>query len=405
MEPITKQVGDRKFYRAWVRGIEQYFDEATQKQVADICRMPFVHPHVAVMPDAHAGKGSCVGAVIPTRGAIMPAAVGVDIGCGMLAMRIDMRLDTLRENADQFFDTLTNSIPMGRSSWNPAEDCGSWHSEELTPRAVRACWLGHLQGDYESIVLKYPEIRKANALPHLGTLGGGNHFLELSYDEQERVWVVIHSGSRGVGNKIGTTFTKLAQEFCDRHFIPLPNRDLAYLVEGTPLFADYLFALRWAQKFALLNRGLMALRVMTVLGVDEVERVGCHHNYTDMEHHFGENLWITRKGAIRARVDDRGIIPGSMGERTFIVRGKGDRQSFTSASHGAGRVMSRTKAKSEFTTTDLVEQTSGITCRKDQSIIDEIPSAYKPLDGVMEAQSDLVEIEHTLRQVVCCKGV
>lgn len=369
--------------------------------------MPFVFSHVAAMPDVHTGIGATVGSVVATRGAIIPAAVGVDIGCGMCAAQTTLMASDLPDHLDGVRSAIERAVPHGRSVGRGVRDPGSWGEP---PAAVVAAWAT-LAERFKRLAEKYPALEKANHVTHLGTLGTGNHFIEVCLDEADRVWVMLHSGSRGVGNAIGTLFIELAKKDMRRWFINLPDEDLAYFPEGTEHFDDYVEAVGWAQEYAALNRQVMMRHVMAALGRAipkpfgaEVQAINCHHNYVQRESHFGKNVLVTRKGAVRAAAGVMGIIPGSMGAKSFIVRGRGNPQSFDSCSHGAGRVMSRTEAKRRFTVEDHVKATEGVECRKDAAVVDETPMAYKPIDAVMAAQADLVEIVHTLKQVVCVKG-
>src|SRR5215831_10402986 len=392
--------------KMWTRGVP--VDESAKKQLENIARMPFVHSHVAVMPDVHLGKGATVGSVIATKRAIIPAAVGVDIGCGMMAVRTSLRASALPDDLRAVRTAIEAAVPHGRTDNGGRNDRGAWQSP---PAANVEAWNG-LRAGYDCIIAKHPKLDRGSHLAHLGTLGTGNHFIEVCLDEEDHVWLVLHSGSRGVGNRIGGYFIELAKEDMRRWFINLPDQDLAYLPEGTEHFGDYVEAVHWAQEFARINRELMmsalidGIRATGKLPAFEarLEAVNCHHNYVARESHFGENVLVTRKGAVRARRGDLGIIPGSMGARSYIVRGLGNAESFYSCSHGAGRAMSRAEAKRSFTVQDHERATAGIECRKDADVIDETPGAYKPIDAVMQAQSDLVEIVYTLRQVVCVKG-
>lgn len=382
----------------WTRGVQ--VEEEARKQLMRLARMPFVEKWVAVMPDVHAGIGSTIGSVIATRGAVIPAAVGVDIGCGMVACCIDRHREHLAP-AVELRAVIESAVPHGRTDNGGANDVGSWI--DGPPKEVVRAWLS-ICNEFDKISLSHPEIAKSNNLSHLGTLGTGNHFIELSEDEHGRVWIVIHSGSRGVGGKIGAYFAALAKRECAKWFVPLEEPNLAYLVDGTKEFDDYLRAVKWAQRYAKENRRLMLAAVLSAIGATPGETIDCHHNFVDREHHYGQNYLITRKGAVRARSTDFGIIPGSMGAKSFIVRGKGNQESFCSCSHGAGRAMSRTEAKKRFTPAEHELATTGIECRKDLSVIDETPGAYKDIEVVMAAQSDLVEVVHTLKQFVCVKG-
>ncbi len=392
--------------KAWVRGVP--VEEKARGQLENIAGLPFIHKWVAAMPDVHLGKGATVGSVIPTVGAIIPAAVGVDIGCGMMAVQTTLTASELPDNLAGVRSAIERAVPHGRSNHGGRGDRGAWGEP---PKTHLDAWA-ELAPSFEVIAAKHPKVARANHLSHLGTLGTGNHFIEVCLDEDERVWFMLHSGSRGIGNRIGSYFIELAKQEMRRYFINLPDKDLAYLAEGSEYFADYVEALEWAQAFAMRNRQLMMEAVIeavrSVAGMPAfrtgAEAVNCHHNYVAREHHYGKNVYVTRKGAVRAREGDLGIIPGSMGARSYIVRGKGQPESFHSCSHGAGRVMSRTAAKRRYTLADHERATAGIECRKDADVIDETPMAYKDIDAVMAAQRDLVEVQHTLRQIVCVKG-
>ncbi len=392
--------------KSWTRGVP--FEDSARRQLENVARLPFIHRWVAAMPDVHWGIGATVGSVIPTRGAIIPAAVGVDIGCGMMAVRTTLAASDLPDDLRGMRAAIESAVPHGLQRSRSGRDKGSWGE---SPAAVDQAWSG-LGPRFARIVEKHPKVAKANHRVHLGTLGTGNHFIEVCLDGADRVWVMLHSGSRGVGNKIGRYFIELAKQDMRRWFVNLPDEDLAYLPEGTEHFDDYVEAVSWAQEFAMTNRQLMMQQVMAALRSTEglpafmatEEAVNCHHNYVAREHHYGENVFVTRKGAVRAREGDLGIIPGSMGARSYIVRGKGHPESFMSCSHGAGRAMSRAEAKRRFTLEDHAAATAGVECRKDADVIDETPAAYKPIDAVMEAQADLVEVVHELRQIVCVKG-
>ncbi|HRG97983.1 MAG TPA: RtcB family protein [Polyangiaceae bacterium] len=393
---------------AWIDGVA--FDPGAEQQLRKLAEIPVVGPFVAVMPDVHVGKGATVGSVVPTRAAILPAAVGVDIGCGMIAQKTTLRAEHLPDDLAGLRSAIEARIPHGRSSG--ARDKGSWHD---LPRVVEKAWCASLKAEFSSMCEKHPTFAKSNSFVHLGTLGTGNHFVEVCLDESDQVWVMLHSGSRGVGNLIGQTFIEKAREEALRLDRRLPDRDLAWLDRGTEVFDDYVRAVGWAQRFAKESRALMLAAALDALRGWAEERglppfealdvaVNCHHNYVAEEDHFGEKLLVTRKGAVRAGLGDLGIIPGSMGTRSYIVRGKGNPLSLSSCSHGAGRVHSRTKARELFTLEDHARATAGIECRKDEAVIDETPMAYKPIDAVMKAQDDLVDIVHELRQVVCVKG-
>lgn len=387
----------------WTNGV-QVEDEALA-QLKNVAKMPFVHKHVAVMPDVHWGMGATVGSVIPAVGAIIPAAVGVDIGCGMMAVKTGIRAGDLPDNLHAIRSDIEATTPHGRTDNGGVNDVGMHKEAQEIPTYA----------GLEAIVAKHPQLTKAaeRAPQHLGTLGTGNHFIELCLDENNDVWVMLHSGSRGIGNKIGTYFIEKAKQDMRRYFINLPDEDLAYIPDGSELFGDYMEALHWAQNFAKLNRIHMMRATLGVLakhfpGKVEPEipehAVNCHHNYVSREKHYGKEVWLTRKGAVSAKRDELGIIPGSMGAKSFIVRGKGNRDSFCSCSHGAGRKMSRRKAQQEITLEQHIEATKGVECRKDESVLDESPAAYKDIDAVMAAQSELVDIVHTLKQIVCVKG-
>ena len=394
--------------KMWTQGVP--VEEEAKVQLANTAKMPFIYKHMAAMPDVHLGKGSTIGSVIPTLGAIIPAAVGVDIGCGMMAAKTTLTANDLPDNLAGVRSAIEKAIPHGMSPKTRSyrgRDEGSWHTP---PQAVDTAWL-QLKDEFDEICRKTPQLRNTNNYRHLGTLGSGNHFVEVCLDEANFVWFMLHSGSRGVGNAIGSYFIELAKKDMRKHFINLPDNDLAYLVEGTEHFDDYVQAVGWAQKFARLNREVMMQNLIAAVRTvihkpfeTHVEAVNCHHNYVQRERHFGEDVLVTRKGAVSAREGELGIIPGSMGARSFIVRGKGNPDSFHSCSHGAGRTMSRTEAKRRFTVDDHVAATRGVECRKDANVIDEIPMAYKDIDAVMHAQRDLVEVVHTLKQVVCVKG-
>ncbi len=390
--------------RAWVSGVP--FEEEARRQLLNISRLPILGGHIAAMPDVHMGKGATVGSVIPTVEAIIPAAVGVDIGCGMIAVRTGLDAQSLPDNLGGVRRAIEQAVPHGRTSGRRS-DKGSWQS--LPPRVVSG-W-DTLRARFDALCAKHSVLRETNNIHHLGTLGTGNHFIEVCLDEADQTWFMLHSGSRGVGNRIGTYFIELARKDMGTHLANLPDRDLAYLREGTRHFDDYVEAVGWAQAYAHLNREIMMANVVEAvraeLGLDfeaQREAVNCHHNYVNRERHFGREVWLTRKGAVSAKAGELGIIPGSMGARSYIVRGLGNPQSYHSCSHGAGRAMSRTRAKKTFSLDDHRAATAGVECRKDAGVIDETPGAYKSIDAVMHAQQDLVEVVHTLRQVVCVKG-
>ncbi|HEY0313243.1 MAG TPA: RtcB family protein [Allosphingosinicella sp.] len=391
--------------KMWTRGVA--VDDKARAQLSRAAKMPFIFKHVAAMPDVHVGIGATVGSVIPTKGAVIPAAVGVDIGCGMMAARTSLHASDLPDTLEGIRTAIERAVPHGRDVARGKRDPGSWGD---APAEIVAAWAT-LAERFKRIADKYPKLAKTNNLVHLGTLGTGNHFIELCLDEADTVWVMLHSGSRGVGNAIGSFFIELAKQDMRRWFVNLPDEDLAYFPEGTEHFDDYVDAVGWAQDFAALNRRTMMTNVVrairTVIAKPfeaELEAINCHHNYVRRENHFGQNVLVTRKGAVRAAEGVMGIIPGSMGAKSFIVRGRGNKESFDSCSHGAGRLMSRHEAKRRFTVEDHVLATEGVECRKDEGVIDETPAAYKPIEAVMAAQADLVEIVHTLKQVVCVKG-
>ncbi len=392
--------------KTWTRGVP--FEDQARQQLINLSRLPFIHKWIAAMPDVHLGKGATVGSVVPTLNAIIPAAVGVDIGCGMMAVQTEIRADQLPDSLRDVRHAIERAVPHGRDLNRSRRDKGAWG--EL-PEDIAQVWQSQLAEPFSQLCEKHKLLKNTNNANHLGTLGTGNHFIEVCLDENDRVWVMLHSGSRGVGNRIGTHFIELAQKEMQRWHIQLPDRDLAYLPEGSDYFADYVQAVEWAQHYAKLNRDMMMKRVLAVLsstlGLNfnaQLAAVNCHHNYVSREHHYGKNVFLTRKGAVRAGLGEWGIIPGSMGAKSFIVRGLGNEESFCSCSHGAGRVMSRTAAIKNVSVEEHVAATEGVECRKDKSVIDETPSAYKPIEQVMQAQSDLVEIMHTLKQVVCVKG-
>ena len=385
--------------------VKIYTDEVDGKamqQLYNIAQLPFIHSHIAAMPDVHVGKGATVGSVISTKSAIIPAAVGVDIGCGMNALRLSINAKDLPDNLRSVRSVIEEAIPVGFNM----------HKQDRARQStVRALSVG-----LESIISKHKKIWSMQKKPYqtwirqIGTLGGGNHFIELCLDENDDVWIMLHSGSRGIGNSIGQYFISLAKKDMGQHIPNLPDKDLAYFSEGAKYFDDYIESVEWAQDYAMSNRREMMHLIVKALrkklpkfGITK-EAINCHHNYISQEVHFGEKVYVTRKGAISAGVDELGIIPGSMGAKSFIVRGKGNPQSFCSCAHGAGRKMSRNAAKQTYTEEDVAEQTRGVECRKDKGVVDEIPAAYKDIDKVMENQSDLVEVVHTLKQILCVKG-
>jgi tRNA-splicing ligase RtcB len=392
--------------KAWTEGVP--FEAEAEAQLRRVASLPFIHKWVSVMPDVHAGIGATVGSVIATKGAIIPAAVGVDIGCGMIAARTTLSASDLPDDLRGLRTAIEAAVPHGRTANGGPGDRGAWGD---LPAPVAAAWA-ELAPGYQALIDEFPKLDRGVTAQHLGTLGTGNHFIEVCLDEADRVWFMLHSGSRGVGNRIGSFFIELAKKDMRTWLVNLPDENLAYLPEGTEHFGQYWDAVGWAQKFAAKNRELMMSAVVhgarsgAKLPPFELTdtAVNCHHNYVAREHHYGANVLLTRKGAVRAGEGELGIIPGSMGAKSFIVRGKGNRESFCSCSHGAGRKMSRTAAKKAFSLEDHAEATKGIECRKDADVIDETPAAYKSIDAVMDAQRELVDIVHTLRQVVCVKG-
>lgn len=389
--------------KMWTRGVP--VEDQAREQLFNVASLPFIFKHVAAMPDVHWGRGATVGSVIATKGAIIPAAVGVDIGCGMMAARTNLVASDLPDTLAPMRSAIEAAVPHGRTDNGGVNDRGAWGE----PHEYNYC----IADDLRALVEKHQRLERAaaRASHHIGTLGTGNHFIEVCLDEEQRVWVMLHSGSRGIGNAVGSYFIELAKAEMRRWFINLPDQDLAYLPEGSSHFADYVEAVTWAQNFARENRLEMMRAVLRAIertlgrGIVLFENaVQCHHNYVARENHFGQNVIVTRKGAVRAREGDLGIIPGSMGAKSFIVRGKGNPESFMSCSHGAGRAMSRGAAKKAFTLADHEAATAGVECRKDEGVIDETPGAYKEIDAVMTAQASLVEIIHTLKGVLCVKG-
>jgi tRNA-splicing ligase RtcB len=397
--PIAQELADGRVpVKIWTPEVEA----SARRQLANLSQLPIVHHHVAAMPDVHTGIGATVGAVIATRAAIIPAAVGVDIGCGMIACRLSLTAEDLDETVlKRVFDQISRDVPVGFEQ----------HDEGRAPAETARAFAKGLR----EITERHPGVKKrvgrhSDWVRQLGTLGGGNHFIEVCLDEAGRVWVMLHSGSRGIGNAIGQYFIELARRDAERTQIVLPDRDLAWFGEGSEHFDGYVAAVQWAQDYAAANRAAMVDAVIAALArhlppfTVTGEAVNCHHNYVARERHYGSDVWVTRKGAIRARQGDLGIIPGSMGAKSYIVRGRGCAESFESCAHGAGRRMSRTQANKTFSAHDVERQTEGVVCRKDRGVVDEIPSAYKDIDAVMANQSDLVEVVHTLKQVICVKG-
>jgi tRNA-splicing ligase RtcB len=389
-----------KIIKAWTKGVP--IEPEAIKQLQNTASLPFIFNHIAVMPDVHFGMGATIGSVVATKGAVIPAAVGVDIGCGMMAIQLSLNANDLPENLKQIRSGIEKCVPVGFAQ----------HRDNVLDDAQQKIWAK----DVKDLVDQHPDISKmvkdpvAKVLKQSGTLGGGNHFIELCLDENDDVWVMLHSGSRGIGNVIGRYFIEKAKNDMRVHHINMEDTNLSYLSEGTKHFDEYVTWVEWAQKYAAKNREVMMNLVLESIAKHlpefsiKKQAINCHHNYISRENHFGSNVIVTRKGAVRARVDDYGIIPGSMGAKSFIVKGLGNEDSFCSCSHGAGRVMSRTNARKVFTIQDHIEATRGVECRKDKSVIDETPNAYKDIEAVMNAQKDLVEIVHTLKQVVCVKG-
>ena len=392
--------------KAWTKGVP--LEDQAGAQLRNVAALPFIFKWVAAMPDVHWGIGATVGSVIPTKGAIIPAAVGVDIGCGMMAVETNLDARDLPDNLKGIRTAIEKAVPHGRTCHGGRGDVGAW---QKIPARNAEVWQ-RLEPGYRAILEKHPKLDRGNHANHLGTLGTGNHFIEVCLDDADRVWFMLHSGSRGVGNRMGSYFIELARKDMQKFLVNLPDKDLAYFSEGTEHFDDYVEAVEWAQDFARANRDLMMEQIVNAVRnsgevrpfVAELKAINCHHNYVARERHYHQDILVTRKGAVRAREGDLGIIPGSMGARSFIVRGKGNPESFMSCSHGAGRAMSRAEAKRRFTVEDHKRMTEGVECRKDAAVIDETPAAYKPIEAVMAAQKDLVEIVHTLHQVVCVKG-
>ena len=399
--PIAEEIlTGRVPVKVWTTDLEP----SARRQLENVARLPIVHGHVAAMPDVHAGIGATVGSVIPTKAAIIPAAVGVDLGCGVNAVQLSLKASDLPTSLGRIRSAIESAVPVGFDT----------HGDKRDP--AREKHAKALQAGLDRIAAKNPKLTtmqkdfRETWVKQLGTLGGGNHFIEVCLDEEQNVWVMLHSGSRGIGNVIGRYFIERARREMERMGHKLPDRDLAWLAEGTPVFEEYIEAVHWAQDYAIVNRREMMRAVLMAIEPHLPpfrivgEAISCHHNYVARETHFGENVYVTRKGAIRAGEGEMGVIPGSMGARSFIVRGKGNAQSLCSCAHGAGRLMSRTEAKKRFSSADVERQTAGVECRKDAGVVDEIPGAYKPIDEVMANQTDLVEVVHTLKQVVCVKG-
>ena len=388
--------------KAWSNGVQ--FEESAVKQLLEVASLPFVTPHVAAMPDTHWGNGATVGSVIPTQGAIIPAAVGVDIGCGMYAVQTNARRENFKDDSLllEIFRRISNAVPHGRTANGGPGDRGAWGT---VPEDIESDFNLFFAEKYKELTDKHPGAISRNAVKQLGTLGTGNHFIEVSVDTLDRIWIVIHSGSRGLGNRIGSYFTQVAKRKCEAEGKVLPNAELAYLVEGDPNYADYISGLTLAQSFAWKNRQIMMERVLGKLSLVAQDIVHCHHNYMSIEEHFGQKVNLTRKGAVRAQIGDLAIIPGSMGARTYIARGLGNPDSFCSCSHGAGRAMGRKAAKKAITLEQHIAATEGVVCWKGEEVIDESPSAYKNIESVMAAQADLVEPVVSMKQLVCVKGL
>ncbi len=387
----------------------QPFEAGAMQQLRNVASLPFVHSHIAGMPDVHWGKGATVGSVIATRQAIVPAAVGVDIGCGMMAVRTSLAASQLPDSLSEIRAEIERTVPKGFESSQSANHAkGGW---AITPNAIARAWYDRFEERWRRIVAKHPKVQGKTG-DQLGSMGGGNHFIEVCLDEESRVWVMLHSGSRGTGNRIGTYFIDAAKEAIAKQRLDfhLADKDLAFLTEGSELFDDYIEAMSFAQDYAIANRELMMGRVLEALRKHlppfktEKQAINCHHNYAAREVHFGEQVWVTRKGAVSANSGELGIIPGSMGTGSFIVEGLGNAESFRSCSHGAGRVMSRGQAKKLISLEDHKAAMKGIECRVDEGVLDESPAAYKDIGAVMAAQTDLVAIRHRLRQVINVKG-
>ena len=400
MKQVIHEEGSRPIH-IWTEDI----DEGALQQLKNIAKLPFIHKHgVAAMPDVHWGIGATVGSVIATKGAIIPAAVGVDIGCGMNAVRTSLKASDLPDSLADLRHSIERGIPLGAGG-NHQKSGKNW--DAMFNRLPK----GDLRWGLPLILAATSDEGAKRAAGQLGTLGSGNHFIELCLDENQDVWIMLHSGSRGTGNIIGRQFIERAKQVMEKYFVTLPDKDLAFFAVNTQEFDDYTSAVSWCQDYAAENRRVMMEEAIRCLRFEVAkpfdltsEAINCHHNYVEKENHYGENVWVTRKGAIRAREGDLGIIPGSMGARSFIVRGKGNADSFHSCAHGAGRKFGRKEAMRRFTVDDLVAQTHGVECRKDASVLDELPSAYKDIDTVMANQADLVDVVHTLKQVMCVKG-
>lgn len=394
-----------KNVKMWVGTME--VEQAALEQIMNISQLPVLAGHIAIMPDVHMGKGATVGSVIPTRSAIIPAAVGVDIGCGMVAAMTNLTAEDLPESLFSLRNAIERDVPVGFNEHEKGIPSVSGPYADILRKNIRKTMDAF---DQLTLRQKLGRADEKKIGRQVGTLGGGNHFIEVCLDLNNNVWIMLHSGSRGIGNQIGSVAIEMAKEQAMKRAYGLADADLAWLDEGTPEFDSYIEAMHWAQDYARFNRDTMMNLVLAVLRhkIPQMKVVGevinCHHNFTSLEEHFGEEIWVTRKGAVSAKAGQMGIIPGSMGAKSFIVKGKGHADAYCSCSHGAGRKMSRNQAKKLFTSLDLANQTAGVECRKDNDVIDEIPGAYKDIDEVMAAQSDLVDIVHTLKQVMCIKG-
>jgi tRNA-splicing ligase RtcB len=392
--------------KAWVDGVE--FDQATKEQVLKVARMPMVFRQISLMPDCHLGVGSTVGSVIATKSAIIPAIVGSDIGCGGIAVKTSLTASHLPDNLDTLRFVIEQAIPVGRTDGGGSNDRGSWGDP---PEPVLSAWA-ELEPGYRKIVDKHGKISHRRVIQQLGSLGTGNHFIEKCVDNQGCVWLMLHSGSRGVGNAIGTYFTELAKKDMRKWFINLPDENLAYFPEGTDHFDDYVEAMLWAQEYARVNRVLMMDMAIAAIQRSkllpkfsaDLMAVNAHHNFASKESHFKENVWVARKGAVRARKDELGLIFGSMGTKSYVVRGKGNPESFMTCSHGAGRKMSRTQARNTIPMKDFEKAMEGVSSRRDKDVLDEAPQAYKAIEKCLAAQADLVDVVYELKQVICVKG-
>lgn len=398
---------DGKILKIWNKKVP--IEEGAIDQLLDALKLPFVKPYIAIMPDCHAGKGSSVGSVIPCENAIIPAAIGVDICCGMSAYRLNLTREDFINHEETIRNEMIRKVPAGRTNNGGKGDRGAWYN---IPPNVQDKWNLFLKDGWDNILANIPGLlnNHTNGVNHLGTLGTGNHFLSLSTDEENKIWLIVHSGSRGIGARIGSHFIEVAQELCKKWFINIPNRDLAYLPAGTKEYEDYMKCMKWCDTFATNSRSIMLKNSFEVIekilckDIDITEKINCHHNFVTKVCVHGNNLNVIRKGAVSALNGEKVIIPGAMGKKSFIAHGKGNTESFYSCSHGAGRLMSRAAARNNITLEDHKAETLGVFCDKDASIIDESPHAYKNVEDVMESQSDLVEIEHTLQEFINVKG-